>query len=132
MDRSFYLGQLIKFQRTFQEPDLHKMTDVLNIPGLMRKHEVVSAILAVSAIMGMAAEAIGCRICLVQQEMIYSKPMRKDERITFRLEVFHIDHHLDWLTFAIKALNDEGEELLRGQVVIAVEAEEMVLHNNLV
>lgn len=130
MNQSFYLGQCIEFRRTFQELDLHKMADVLNLTGLKGKQEMVSVILAASTIMAMAAEAMGCGISLVQQEMIYNRPIRKGETITFRMEVYHIDHYHDWLTVAVKALNEKGEELLRGQVVIEMEAKEEVLHNN--
>lgn len=126
------IGQTARLQRTFTVEDLdisNQLTKDCN-PIYQRHKEcwkkyfaqpIIPALLVEGLISQVITEKLPGGACLlVQKEMVYYHPVHVGDVITAELTVIDINYERDWVTQKVICTNQNGTEVLKGQLVIFV------------
>ena len=62
----------------------------------------------------------GCACVLLQKELIYYHPVYIGDEITAELTIVDINYDRDWVTQKVICFNQNGTEVIKGQIVIYV------------
>ncbi|KAA9022549.1 hotdog family protein [Niallia endozanthoxylica] len=126
------IGQIARLQRIFSEADIQKYSELANDFSQMyeRNEEVwkkrfsqpiVPALLVEGLIIQVISEKLPGGPCvLVQKEIIYYHPVHVGDAITAELVIIDINHERNWVTQKVVCFNQQGTEVIKGQVVIYV------------
>lgn len=126
------IGQIARLQRIFIEEDLHKCNELTrDFNPIYYQHEegwkgcysrpIIPGLLVEGLISQVITDKLpGCACVLLQKELIYYHPVHVGDAITAELLVMDIDHERNWVTQKVTCFNQNGTEVIKGQVVIFV------------
>lgn len=127
-----FIGKTACLQRVFTEDDLQKCKELTKDNNLIYQgnvenwkkpfsHPIVPALLVEGLISQVITNKLpGCACVLVQKEMLYYHPVHVGDAITAELLIMDINHERDWITQKVTCFNQNGIEVIKGQVVIYV------------
>lgn len=125
-----FIGQIARLQRTFTDEDVKKCSELTkdfndvykpNTETWKRyyKQPVVPGLLAEGLITQVISEKLPGGACiLLQKELIFPHPVHVGDQITAELEIISINHDRNWVTQKVTCYNQDGSEVIKGQVVI--------------
>lgn len=132
----YYVGQFASIERTFTKEDLEiyakfsrEFNEVYNtvkdawesffkapiIPGLLPESLIIEVI---------SKKLPGTACVLLQKEIVYSQPIYLGDTIRAELQIIDINHQRNWITQKITCINQHGNEVIKGQVVVFLLPEE--------
>ncbi|MCQ6281569.1 MaoC/PaaZ C-terminal domain-containing protein [Bacillus sp. EB600] len=126
------IGQIARLQRIYTEDDLQQCNELTkDFNPIYQRHDVglkngySQAIIPALLVEGLISQVItdklpGCACVLLQKEMIYYHPVYIGDEITAELTIIDINHERDWVTQKVICFNQNGTEVIKGQVVIYV------------
>lgn len=127
-----FIGKTACLQRVFTEDDLQICKELTKDDNLIYQGNVdqwkkpfsrpiVPALLVEGLISQVITNKLpGCACVLVQKEMVYCHPVHVGDAITAELLIMDINHERDWITQKVTCFNQNGTEVIKGQVVIYV------------
>ncbi|MBM4765156.1 hypothetical protein [Bacillus sp. B15-48] len=127
-----FIGQSARLQRIFTEVDIqlcNELTKDFNPfyqqNDICLKNGEPKSIVPAVLVEGLIAQVItdelpGSACVLLQKEMIYYHPVYIDDAITAELTIIDINHEREWVTQKVMCFNQNGTEVIKGQVVIYV------------
>ncbi len=84
-------------------------------------HPIVPGLLVEGLITQVISDKLpGCACVLVQKEMVYYHPVHIGDVITAELSTMDIHPERNWVTQKVTCFNQNGTEVIKGQVVIFV------------
>lgn len=125
-------GQSASLQRIFTEDDLRQYNELTKDFNPIYQHYDIGldnrdsrAIIPGLLVEGLISQVITdklprCACVLLQKEMIYYHPVYIGDEITAELTIVDINHDRDWVTQKVICFNQNGTEVIKGQVVIYV------------
>ncbi|WP_147404949.1 MaoC/PaaZ C-terminal domain-containing protein [Oceanobacillus halophilus] len=126
----FYKGQTARLQRTFTEEDVKKSSELTKdfSPVYNQKEDVwkkfyekpiVPALLTEGLITQVISEKLpGVPCVLLQKDLVFYHPVHVGEEITAEMVVIDINADRKWVTQKVTCLDEDGKEVIKGQVVI--------------
>lgn len=126
------IGQLARLQRIFTEDDVHQYNELTkDVNPIYQNHDIglenadSKAIIPALLVEGLISQVItdklpGCACVLLQKELIYYHPVYIGDEITAELTIIDINHDREWVTQKVICFNQNGTEVIKGQVVIYV------------
>ena len=133
MDK-YYLGQTAEMSRVFTWEDVEacaRLTgdnnpmyfDLEYAAKTKLKRPVVQALLTEGLVTALLnGQLPGPGALLLEKEFIFRHPVYVGDKITARVQVIDIDPQRHWITEKVVCYNQNRQEVLRGQVVLLVEA----------
>ena len=125
-----FIGQIARLQRVFTEADVQQCRELAKdfnqiyqeISWKKRySRPIVPALLVEGLITQVISDKLRGRACvLVQKEMIYYHPVYIGDAITAELLTIDINLERNWVTQKVICFNQNGTEVIKGQVVIFV------------
>lgn len=127
-----YIGQTARLQRVFTENDVQQCNELTkDFNQIYQRNEdswndrysqpIVPALLVEGLVTQVISNKLpGCACILVQKEMIYYHPVHAGDVITAELMIIDINHERNWVTQKVVCFNQNGTEVIKGQVVIFV------------
>jgi acyl dehydratase len=119
-------------QRIFTEEDLDQCNQLTkDFNPIYQRHEdvwkkrysqpIIPGLLVEGLITQVVSDKLpGCACVLLQKEIIYYHPVYIGDAITAELTVIDINHERDWVTQKVICRNQNGTEVIKGQIVIFV------------
>ncbi|WP_054711371.1 hypothetical protein [Bacillus sp. JCM 19041] len=69
----------------------------------------------------MVSEKLPGRACiLLQKELLFYRPVHVGDLITAELEIIDIHAERNWVTQKVTCFNENGNEVIKGQIVLFV------------
>lgn len=127
-----FIGKTACLQRVFTEYDLQQCKELTKDDNPIYQanmdhwkkpfsRPIVPALLVEGLITQVITNKLpGCACVLVQKEMVYYHPVHVGDAITAELLIMDINHERDWITQKVTCFNQNGTEVIKGQVVIYV------------
>jgi 3-hydroxybutyryl-CoA dehydratase len=125
-----FIGQIARLQRVFTEADVQQCQElakdfnqIYQGSGWKKRYPrpIVPALLVEGLITQVISDKLQGRACvLVQKEMIYYHPVHIGDAITAELLTIDINTERNWVTQKVICFNQNGTEVIKGQVVIFV------------
>lgn len=127
---SLFISQIARLQRVFTEEDVEKCNELtkdyndvykLNTETWKPyyKQPIVPGLLAEGLVTQVISEKLPGGPCiLLQKELIFPRPVHVGDEITAELEIIDINHNRNWVTQKVTCYNQDGSEVIKGQVVI--------------
>ncbi|WP_338472650.1 hypothetical protein R4Z10_07920 [Niallia sp. XMNu-256] len=127
-----FIGQSARLQRIFTEVDIKHCKELTKDYNplyqqndIALKNEDNRPIVPALLVEGLVSQVItdklpGIACVLLQKELIYYHPVYIGDEITAELTIIDIDHDREWVTQKVKCINQNGTEVIKGQVVIYV------------
>ncbi|WP_047150488.1 MaoC/PaaZ C-terminal domain-containing protein [Aneurinibacillus tyrosinisolvens] len=120
MEFPFSLGCFMEITRVFTEEDVAGFADIMKDKNIVHNqklvtHELLNTFIVASLSTSMFAEP---KYSVVQQEVIYLKPVYPGDTITARAVITNYDADTGWITLATSVRNHAGEGVLAGQMVV--------------
>ncbi|MFS0750982.1 hypothetical protein [Oceanobacillus sp. 1P07AA] len=128
--QQFYQGKTTRLSRTFTNDDVEKSKaltrDVSPIYDEREKEwkayykkPVIPALLTE----GLITEAISSKLpgspcVLLQKDLVFYSPVHVGQKITVELTIIDVNEERNWLTQKVTCFDDQGNEVIRGQVVL--------------
>ncbi|RNB87644.1 enoyl-CoA hydratase [Brevibacillus fluminis] len=132
----FFIGQSDVMQRTFTQEDV---TLYITLTGdnnpvftnqeLIEKTKFGRPFVPGILTEGLVSEVItkklpGTPAAVLQKELIFHHPVFVGDSVTAELQIIDIDYKRRWITEKITCYNQDGKEVVTGQVLIFVLTEE--------
>lgn len=126
------IGQIGRLKRTFNDSDVRLCNELTKdfspiyqqsendwksfynkplVPGLLTEGLITQVI---------SQKLPGTACVLLQKELVFYHPVHIGDEITAELEIIDINHDRNWLTQKVNCYNQNGNEVVKGQVVILV------------
>ena len=126
-----FIGQSAWLQRIFTEVDVKHCKELTkdynpfyrqsDIALKKDNRPIVPALLVEGLISQVITDKLPGTACvLLQKELIYYNPVYIGDEITAELTIIDIDYKREWVTQKVKCINQNGTEVIKGQVVIYV------------
>jgi 3-hydroxybutyryl-CoA dehydratase len=125
-----FIGQTARLQRIFTEADVQQcneltkdFNEIYQRNGWKKRYSqpIVPALLVEGLITQVLSDKLpGCACVLLQKEMIYYHPVHIGDTITAELLIIDINPERNWVTQKVICFNQNGTEVIKGQVVIYV------------
>ena len=125
-----FIGQTARLQRIFTEADVKESNEltkdfnqVYQRNGWKKRYSqpIVPALLVEGLITQVISDKLpGCACVLLQKEMVYYHPVHIGDVITAELLIIDINPERNWVTQKVICFNQNGTEVIKGQVVIFV------------
>lgn len=125
-----FIGQTARLQRAFTEADVKECNEltkdfnqIYQQSGWKKRYSqpIVPALLVEGLITQVISDKLpGCACVLLQKEMIYYHPVHIGDAITAELLIIDINPERNWVTQKVICFNQNGTEVIKGQVVIFV------------
>jgi 3-hydroxybutyryl-CoA dehydratase len=125
-----FIGQTARLQRVFTEADVQQCNELTkDFNQIYQKSSwkkrysqpIVPALLVEGLITQVISDKLpGCACVLLQKELIYYHPVHIGDAITAELLVIDINQERNWVTQKVICFNQNGTEVIKGQVVIFV------------
>ncbi len=129
-----HMGQKASLSRIFTEEDVkacNELTKDFN-PVYQPDEEIWKRRYSKPVVPGLLTEGLitqvirrkipGGPCILLQKEFVFYRPVHIGDEITAEIEVIDINTKRNWVTQKVTCFNQEGTEVLKGQVVILVQA----------
>lgn len=128
----FYIGQYSTIERVFTKEDVEEILKLSREENTVYFNEdfmkkanmkgtVVPGLLTDGLIMEVSSKKIpGSPGLLLQKELLYHHPVYVGDKVTAKIEVIDIDHKRKWLTLMVTCTNQDGVEVITGQIVAYV------------
>lgn len=126
------VGRSARLRRIFTEVDIKRCKELTKDynPLYQRndialKNEDNRPIVPALLVEGLISQVItdklpGTACVLLQKELIYYHPVYIGDEIIAELTIIDIDYDREWVTQKVKCINQNGTEVIKGQVVIYV------------
>ena len=126
------IGESARLQRVFTEEDVRLCKELTKDHNPLYQQDaigfkdgksgpIVPAILVEGLVSQVIIDKLPGKACvLLQKEMIYYHPVYIGDEITAELMIVDIDHEREWVTQKVSCVNQNGLEVIKGQVVIYV------------
>ena len=130
------LGQIARLKRTFNESDVEQCSALTKDYSPIYQQEkkewknqfnrpVVPGLLTEGLINQAISEKLPGRACiLLQKELVFYHPVYIGDTVTAELEVIDINVDRNWVTQKIICYNESGTEIIKGQLLLLVIANE--------
>ncbi|MCQ6275317.1 hypothetical protein JMM81_10110 [Bacillus sp. V3B] len=125
-----FIGQTARLQRVFTEADVQQYNElakdfnqIYQRSGWKKRYSqpIVPALLVEGLITQVISDKLpGCACVLLQKELIYYHPVHIGDAITTELLIIDINQERNWVTQKVICFNQNGTEVIKGQVVIFV------------
>lgn len=127
-----FIGKIARMQRIFTDEEVkvcEKLTrdnsPVYNVEDDIWKHHyhqpIVPGLLAEGLINQVISEKLpGVACVLLQKELIFYLPVYVGDIITAELEIIDINMERNWVTQKVACFNQNGSEVIKGQVVVVI------------
>ncbi|WP_165820819.1 MaoC/PaaZ C-terminal domain-containing protein [Pueribacillus theae] len=125
-----FVGQVARIQRTFTEEDVHLCNTLTREFNSVYKREenvwkphfdgpIVPGLLSEGLITEVISTKLPGTACvLLQKEIIFCHPIYIGDTISAELQVIDINHERNWITQKVSCYNQNGKEVVKGQVVV--------------
>ncbi len=132
INSELHIGQTATLQRIFKEEDLDQYNQLTkDFHPIYQRHEaswkkyfaqpIIPALLVEGLIIQVISDKLpGCACVLLQKELVYYHPAHMGDIITAELTIIDINHERDWITQKVICSNQNGTEIIKGQIVIFV------------
>ena len=130
------LGQMARLKRTFNEDDVKRCSELTKDYSPIYQQDkkewrnqfsrpVVPGLLTEGLINQVISEKLPGRACiLLQKELVFYHPVYIGDTVTAELEVIDINIDRNWVTQKIICYNESGTEIIKGQLLLLVIANE--------
>lgn len=127
-----FVGQVARIQRLFTEEDVNlcnRLTRESNEvytkeKDAWRPHvegQIIPGLLSEGLITEVISKKLPGTACLVvQKDIIFTHPIYVGDTISAELQIIDINHERNWLTQKVSCINQDGKEVVKGQVVVHV------------
>ncbi|MFB4212416.1 MaoC family dehydratase N-terminal domain-containing protein [Shouchella sp. JSM 1781072] len=127
-----FIGQIARLQRTFSDEDVRVCKELTNdyspvynsdqdVWKTYYNQPIVPGLLAEGLITQVVSEKLPGKACvLLQKELVFYRPVHVGDVITAELEIIDIHEERSWITQKVICSNDQGNEVIKGQIVILV------------
>ena len=125
-----FIGQTARLQRVFTETDTQQCNELTKDFNQIYQRSswkkrysepIVPALLVEGLITQVISDKLpGCACVLLQKELIYYHPVHIGDAITAELLIIDINQERNWVTQKVICFNQNGTEVIKGQVVIFV------------
>lgn len=127
-----HIGQTARLQRIFNEEDLDQYNQLTkDFHPIYQHHEdswkkyftqpIIPALLVEGLIIQVISDKLPGSACvLLQKELIYYHPAHMGDMITAELTIIDINQERNWITQKVICFNQNGTEIIKGQIVIFV------------
>ncbi|MBU8906062.1 MaoC/PaaZ C-terminal domain-containing protein [Desertibacillus haloalkaliphilus] len=127
-----FIGQVASHRRAFTETDVKLCNELTqdfspvyhvneNVWKCYYEKPIVPGLLTEGLITQVISQKLpGSASILLQKELIYYHPVHVGDEITAELEVIDINEARNWVTQKVTCFNQQGNEVIKGQVVILV------------
>lgn len=127
-----FIGQIARLQRVFTFEDVRKCQELTrdyspvydpneDIWKKNYRNSIIPGLLVDGLITQVISEKLPGGACvLLQKELIFYHPVYVGDVITAELEIIDINMERKWVTQKVICMNQNGNEVVKGQVVILV------------
>jgi 3-hydroxybutyryl-CoA dehydratase len=127
-----FIGQSAHLQRIFTGEDLQQCMELTKDFNPIYQHHDIGlengysqVIIPALLVEGLVTQVItdklpGCACVLLQKELVYYHPVYIGDEITAELTIVGINYDRDWVTQKVICFNQNGTEVIKGQIVIYV------------
>lgn len=126
-DEAIFIGKITRIQRTLSENDVKQWTvltqdfnDVYQlgfrdelppVPGIVCEGLIVEAI---------NSELPGTLTVMLKKELVFLHPVHIGDTITVEIETIDVNKQMNWNTKNVRCINESGNEVVKGQVIIRI------------
>lgn len=126
----FYKGQTACLQRTFTKEDVEMSKQLTkdfskvydqdeNVWKGFYEKPIVPALLTEGLITEVISSKLpGIPCVLLQKDLVFYSPVHVGEKITAELVIIDIHEERNWITQKVTCLDEKGNEVIKGQVVL--------------
>ncbi|MFB5284923.1 MULTISPECIES: MaoC/PaaZ C-terminal domain-containing protein [Peribacillus] len=130
-----FIGQIARLRRIFTEDDVQQCNELTkDFNPIYQRNEdswknrysqpIVPGMLVEGLVTQVITDKLPGRACvLLQKEMIYYHPVHAGDVITAELTIIDVNLERNWVTQKVTCFNQNGTEVIKGQVVLFVLSE---------
>lgn len=130
-----FIGQIARLRRIFTEADVQQCNELTkDFNPIYQRNEgswknrysqpIVPGMLVEGLVTQVITDKLPGRACvLLQKEMIYYHPVHAGDVITAELTIIDVDLERNWVTQKVTCFNQNGTEVIKGQVVLFILSE---------
>ncbi|MEH6947871.1 MaoC family dehydratase [Bacillus sp. JJ634] len=130
-----FIGQIARLRRIFTEDDVQQCNELTkDFNPIYQPNEdswknrysqpIVPGMLVEGLVTQVITDKLPGRACvLLQKEMIYYHPVHAGDVITAELTIIDVNLERNWVTQKVTCFNQNGTEVIKGQVVLFVLSE---------
>lgn len=130
-----FIGQIARLRRIFTEADVQQCNELTkDFNPIYQRNEdswknrysqpIVPGMLVEGLVTQVITDKLPGRACvLLQKEMIYYHPVHAGDVITAELTIIDVNLERNWVTQKVTCFNQNGTEVIKGQVVLFVLSE---------
>ncbi|RID81673.1 hypothetical protein D1953_20025 [Peribacillus asahii] len=130
-----FIGQIARLRRIFTEDDVQQCNELTkDFNPIYQRNEdswknrysqpIVPGMLVEGLVTQVITDKLPGRACvLLQKEMIYYHPVHAGDVITAELTIIDVNLERNWVTQKVACFNQNGTEVIKGQVVLFVLSE---------
>jgi 3-hydroxybutyryl-CoA dehydratase len=130
--KELFNGQIARLQRVFTDEDVRICSELTKdySPIYHQNEEVWKGFFRQPIVPGLLTEGLitqviseklpGSDCILLQKELIFYHPVYIGDVITAELEIIDINIERNWVTQKVTCYNQDGNEVIKGQVVLFI------------
>ncbi|USK58206.1 MaoC/PaaZ C-terminal domain-containing protein [Peribacillus asahii] len=130
-----FIGQIARLRRIFTEADVQQCNELTkDFNPIYQRNEdswknrysqpIVPGMLVEGLVTQVITDKLPGRACvLLQKEMIYYHPVHAGDVVTAELTIIDVNLERNWVTQKVTCFNQNGTEVIKGQVVLFVLSE---------
>lgn len=130
-----FIGQIARLRRIFTEDDVQQCNELTkDFNPIYQRNEdswknrysqpIVPGMLVEGLVTQVITDKLPGRACvLLQKEMIYYHPVHAGDVVTAELTIIDVNLERNWVTQKVTCFNQNGTEVIKGQVVLFVLSE---------
>lgn len=127
-----FIGQIARMQRMFSDDDVRACRELTNdhspvynsqedVWKVYYNKPIVPGLLTEGLITQVVSKKLPGKACiLLQKELVFYRPVHVGDVITAELEIIDINEERNWVTQKVTCFNDNGNEVIKGQIVLFV------------
>ncbi|WP_284035897.1 hypothetical protein [Neobacillus sp. 114] len=127
-----FIGQIARLKRVFTDEDVKLCNELTrdfspvyqvneNVWKNFYDQPIVPGLLTEGLITQVISQKLPGDACiLLQKELVFYYPVHVGDEITAELEIIDINETRNWVTQRVSCYNQQGNEVVKGQVVILI------------